>query len=192
MSSSNSCSCKCGSIICRNIHLHQFNSEKFKTPEFDGFVFSKLHHRSLRVKNSKTIIVDKCCENCLFFHCSQCEEQFSITISKGTKSRFIIGFAPENLTNIDPINHHILVSIPDFPTVLKSYVSLIEEPRIKNNNQIKGKLLSSIDYDVLFTSSSSSDQSQDELTSFDDFEEDIMFGSSKNQVIIGKYQDWSL
>ncbi|KAK8836927.1 hypothetical protein M9Y10_036957 [Tritrichomonas musculus] len=181
----NSCICKCGSVSCRNIHIHSF---KDQIPEDnDQFVYSVLHHKSLRVLNSKSVVVDRCCDNCLHFHCSKCHEQFTILKSQSSKYRFIFGFSSDRLAHLEPTNCNEVVTIPDFPIALKSFVYLAEQ-KINDNNindinkscHLKNNSFKNYENDE-----------DDEILSFDS-DEDIMFGRDQTEMIIGKYNEASI
>lgn len=175
----NSCICKCGSISCRNIHVRSFKNEIPKNN--DHFIYSKLHHKSLQVANSKSIIIDKCCENNLHFHCSKCHDKFSIIQSQASKSRFLFGFSSDCLTHLDSFVSDKIVVIPDFPIVLRSFVFLSNQQSkennnfIKNTNQYNHSLENSVD-------------DEDDI----EYDEEIMFGKDHTNLIVGKYNEVSI
>lgn len=181
----NSCICKCGCISCRNLHIRSFNHKIQNTNFDDQFVYSILHHRSLYVFNSKSIIVDKCCGNCLFFHCSGCNEQFSIIKLQSFKKKFIFGFNPNCLAHVEITKCNNVVIIPEFPIILKSFVSLLEQKIIErskndeNSHLLSNHSLNEFEFD---------ENEDDEICTFDS-DEDVMFGNCQNNFIIGKYNE---
>ena len=181
----NSCICKCGSVSCRNIHIHQFRNQIQN--DNDQFSYSVLHHKSLRVLNSKSVVVDRCCGNCLLFHCSKCQEQFTIIKSQSPKYKFIFGFNQDCLVHLEPTDCNEMVIIPDFPIALKSFVSLSEQKAIESNNNINK---SSHLLNTSFKSNNENDE-DDEILSFDS-DEDIMFGKDQTDFVIGKYNEASI
>lgn len=184
----NSCICKCGCVSCSKI---QVISSKKKSQNNniifdDNLVYSILHHKSLHVYNSKSIVIDKCCGNCLSFHCSECNEQFSIIKLQNPIGRFAIGFDINCLTQFNHIKCKKIVIIPEFPIVLKSFVSLLEHKKIERTSNNENSLICSnctlnedLDDDI---------KENDEICLFDS-DEDLMFGNQQNNVIIGKYKE---
>lgn len=179
----NACVCSCGSISCRNVHIHQFRNQINKSN--DQFVYSILHHKSLRVLNSKSIVVDRCCGNSLHFHCSKCQEQFTILKSQSTKYRFIFGFRSDLLAHLEASECNKIVIIPDFPIALKSFVSLSEQKAIDKNDINKSSHLINNSFKI------HENDEDDEILSFDS-DEDIMFGKDQTDFIIGKYNEASI
>ncbi|KAK8887405.1 hypothetical protein M9Y10_038445 [Tritrichomonas musculus] len=179
----NSCACKCGNISCRKIRIHSFNH---LVTENDQFVFSTLHHKSFQVLDTKTIIVDKCCGNCLNFHCSKCLEQFSIIKLQKFKQKFILGFNSDCLTYFKPKNLNKIVVIPEFPIALRSFVYLADQNKAENTKCNENSLICSN-----FSSKSFENDIDDEIFYFDS-DEDVMFGTCQTDVIIGKYNESSI
>lgn len=175
----NTCICKCGSVSCKNTHIHSFSKQIPKNN--DQFVYSVLHHKSLGVLDSKSIVIDRCCGNCLLFHCSICEEKFSIIKSQNSRYKFIFGFNPDCLTHIKPVYCNEKAFIPDFPLTLKSFVYLIKQ---KTNEKVCNKnshLLNN-------TFRNFKNDGDDEILSFDS-DENMMFGKEQTDLIIGMYNE---
>lgn len=178
----NSCICKCGGISCRNIHIRHLSNSNGN----DHFIYSALHHESLRVKNTKSITVDKCCGNCLHFHCSKCQEQFTISKCKNSKSRFIFGFSSDCLTHLEPTKFNEIVIIPEFPIALRSFVSLSENNDNESTSNVK---IPTDSNDFSFDNHENSQN--DEILSYDS-DEEVMFGTTQTDFIIGKYIEPSI
>ena len=175
----NSCICKCGNISCRNIHVHSFKNQIPRNN--DNFIYSILHHKSLCVRNSKSIAIDKCCGNYLHFHCSKCHAEFSIIQSPKSKSKFILGFGSDRLTHLNPIDCKETIVIPDFPFALRSYVFLSNQDQIQNNN---------LKYNLhLNNSTKNYENDEDNEILSVEYDEEIMFGKDQTDLIIGKYNE---
>ncbi|OHT12896.1 hypothetical protein TRFO_17040 [Tritrichomonas foetus] len=194
--------CPCGSVSCRNIRVRsiEFPNQITHSSSCKNHVYSSLHHNSLKVVNQHSIVVDKCCGNCLCFHCSHCHEQFSILILK--KSMFVIGFSPSLLTEMGPSPKTSIVKISEFPICLKSYVSYSEtNENVKcsinskiNNVEVDDMPLLDMYRKAHFSEDDENCLSEseigDEICSYDS-DIDIMFGNKQN-LVIGKYNEWSM
>ena len=178
----NSCICKCGNISCRNIRVHSFKNEIPKNN--NHFVYSILHHKSLCVSNSKSIVIDKCCGNYLHFHCSKCHEDFSIIQTPKSKSKFILGFGKDRLTHLNPVDCKENVVIPDFPFALRSYVFLSYQNPIEDRNLINSSI-------ILNYSCKIYENGEDEIFPVE-YDEEIMFGKDQADFVIGKYNNASI
>lgn len=178
----NSCICKCGNISCRKINVHAFSNQISK--DDNQFIYSVLHHNSLGVLNSKSIVIDKCCENVLHFHCFKCHDEFSIVKSQSSKYRFIFGFDSDCLTHLEPIKLKEKVKIPDFPISLKSFVYLNEQKKKENDINKSSHLLN-------YSFINFENDEDDRIFSFDS-DENIMFGKDQTNFVIGKYNESSI
>lgn len=191
----NSIICKCGSISCSKIRIVSFLTRLPNNSrcDYDQFYYSILHHKSLYLNNTKSIIVDKCCNNCIFFHCSECCEHFSIQKVHNLKNKFLIGFNSNCLTHFERPKSIKKVIVPEFPIVLNSFVSLLEQKKKENcieNSKILSntKSLNDFVFDENENENSNEIENDSEILSFDS-DEDLMFGNQQYDLIIGKYNE---